>query len=106
MKIELNQDRLCLTRNQVMKVQGGIGHTVVCHRGAIWVTQYGDLRDVVLHAGETFTLDRDGIALMQAFAQSAISIRRPDVKTPASGLPVFARSGIFGAVFTRASARA
>ena len=77
MNIELNQDGICMKPKQVVKVRGGIGHSIVCHSGTVWVTQDGDLRDVVLHAGQSFMLNRKGPALVQAFEQSAISIERP-----------------------------
>ncbi len=92
MRIELNQDALCMARRQVVKVSGGRGHTVVCHDGSVWVTQDGDPRDVVLGAGETFTLDRDGTALVQAFEAGAISLRRPAPKIRGLGLGMFLRA--------------
>lgn len=76
MNIELNQDGLCLKPKQVVKVRNGKGHSVICHSGSVWVTQDGDSRDVILRAGESFTLDRNGPALVQAFEQGAISIAR------------------------------
>ena len=38
--------------------------------GSIWITQDGDLRDIVLGAGEAFDFDRRGDALLSAFADS------------------------------------
>lgn len=103
MRIELNQDGLCLKRHQVVKVRGGIGHTVVVHSGSIWVTQDGDPRDVILRAGQVFTLDREGPALLQAFEQGAISIRQPDRTPGATGLPGFLRASVHGTGFARVS---
>ncbi len=74
MNLELNQDELCLKPKQLVKVRGGAGHVIVCHSGSLWLTQDRDRRDIVLGAGESFTLDRDGLALVQALEQSAISI--------------------------------
>jgi hypothetical protein len=101
MRIELNQNGLCLKKNQLVKVRGGIGHTVDCNSGSVWVTQDGDTRDVILRAGDSFTLDRDGPALLQAFEPGAITIRQPDAKTRVSGLHAFLRAGILGAGFVR-----
>jgi len=80
MNLEMNRDGLCLKPNQVLKVRGGIGHTVVCHSGSVWVTQDRDRRDIVLGEGESFELDRDGLALVQAFEQSAISFASPALR--------------------------
>ena len=77
MNIELNQDGLCLKRNQVVIVRGGIGRSIVCDSGTVWVTQDGDVRDIILRAGESFTIDRNGPALVQAFESGSISITRP-----------------------------
>ncbi len=92
MRIELNQNGLCLERNKVVKMRGAIGHTVVCHSGSVWVTQDGDARDVILRAGETFTFDRDGPALLQAFEPSAISIVQVEGQIRMAGLAACLKS--------------
>lgn len=74
MNIQLNQNGLCLKRNQVVTVRGGIGHSIVCDSGIVWVTQEGDPRDIILRAGESFAIDRSGPTLVQAFEPGAISI--------------------------------
>jgi hypothetical protein len=94
MYIELNQDGLCLKTKQVVKVRGGRGHSIVCERGTVWVTQYGDPRDVVLRAGESLTLDRRGLALVQAFEPGAIRIARAEPPSRATGLLAFLKSAL------------
>jgi hypothetical protein len=101
MNIKLNQDELCLKRNQVVTVRGGLGHSIVCDSGTVWVTQDGDLRDIILRAGEAFTLDRNGPALVQAFEQGAISITRPVVQTRASVPARWSRRAVAGAGLPR-----
>jgi hypothetical protein len=96
MRIELNQNGLCLKRKKVVKVRGGIGHTVVCHSGSVWVTQDGDTRDVILYAGESFTFDRDGPALLQALDPGAISIVQSKGQTRAAGLLAFLKAFLHG----------
>lgn len=91
MKLELNQDGLCLKPRQMLKVRRGSGHTIVCHKGSVWLTQPGDGRDIVLGAGESFALDRNGVALVQALEQSAISIAAPSLRPRAA--PAAARIG-------------
>lgn len=77
MRLEMNQDDVCLKPKQLLKMRGGAGYTVLCQSGSVWLTQARDQRDIVLGAGESFALDRNGPALLQAFEQSAISIAPP-----------------------------
>ena len=101
MRIELNQDGICLKRRQLVKVRDGIGHTVVCASGSVWVTQDGDARDVILRAGESFTLDRKGPALVQAFEPGAITVLRSAPRSRMSALSAFLRANILGAGLLR-----
>jgi Protein of unknown function (DUF2917) len=94
MDLELNLGGICLKQKQVLKVRSGVGHAIVCDSGALWVTQYRDQRDVVLEAGQSFALDRDGLALVQALEPSAITIA-PATKgraSPPAALPRYART--------------
>jgi hypothetical protein len=75
MNIELNQDGLCLKPNQVVTVRGGLGHSIVCHSGVVWVTQDGDPR--------------------------AISIAQPEPQTRAARLPALLKSALSGAGLAR-----
>ncbi len=59
-----------LIRGQVRRVGGGIGRRVECLSGSLWVTQDGDLRDIVIDAGSGFSFDRPGLALLSALADS------------------------------------
>jgi uncharacterized protein (AIM24 family) len=96
MNIEFNQNGLCLKTKQLVKVRGGRGHAIVCDSGSVWVTQEGDPRDIVLDAGEAFTLDRSGTALVLAFEPGAISITQTDAQTRASGLAGLLKSAFSG----------
>jgi Protein of unknown function (DUF2917) len=97
MNIELNQNGLCLKRKQVVKVRDGRGHAIVCDSGSVWVTQEGDPRDIVLGAGEAFTLDRRGTALVLAFEPGAISIAKAEAHTRAPRLVALLRLALSGA---------
>jgi hypothetical protein len=52
------------------------GWTVRTLSGTVWLTQDGDVRDVVLEAGQDFTFDRDGTALLNALGEARIRICR------------------------------
>jgi hypothetical protein len=61
-----------LPRNVSLGLQRHTGDRIECVSGAVWVTQDGDLRDIVLTAGESFRLDRSGHALVSALADAGI----------------------------------
>lgn len=67
--MELDADPVCTRRlaaAELMKVYPAVGDTVMCCAGAVWITQEGDARDTILRAGERFTFDRRGMALIGA----------------------------------------
>ena len=74
MRLELNQEMLGLRPRELLRIRGVAGHALVCHSGSVWLTQHGDGRDILLGAGERFVLDRDGVALLQAFEQSSVGL--------------------------------
>jgi hypothetical protein len=61
-----------LRRGSLMRIEALAGHRVACQRGMVWLTQDRDPLDRVLCAGESFTLDRPGIVLINALAHDAI----------------------------------
>ena len=61
-----------LPRNVSLGLQRHAGDRIECVSGTVWVTQDGDLRDIVLNAGESFRIDRSGHALVSALADAGI----------------------------------
>jgi hypothetical protein len=57
---------LCMTESK--------GMTVTAHTGTVWVTEQGVERDVLLHSGESYTLTRRGLAVVEAFEEAAVSL--------------------------------
>lgn len=55
-----------LAPGQSLRVCDAVGSTVMCCAGTVWITQEGDLRDIFLTAGQSFTFDRSGLALIRA----------------------------------------
>ena len=47
---------------------------MTCFKGPVWITQNNDQRDVVLSAGQSFTLDRKGPAIVFALKDAAILV--------------------------------
>jgi hypothetical protein len=56
------------------RVIDGAGLTVLCLKGALWVTQEGDPSDVVLSAGESLLLERNGLTVLYALTPSSATI--------------------------------
>ena len=42
----------------------GVGTLVACTSGCVWLTQHGDSRDIILHAGDSFRIERPGCVVM------------------------------------------
>lgn len=55
-----------LAPGQSLRVRDAVGRTIMCCAGTVWITQEGDLRDIFLTAGQRFTFDRPGLALIHA----------------------------------------
>lgn len=48
-----------LAKNAAMPLRSDRGSTVWCRSGEVWITQDGDLRDIVLQPGGSFRIDAD-----------------------------------------------
>ena len=57
-----------LGTGKLIGIDHGEGSRVNCIEGALWITQSNDPRDVVIAQGESFVLDRPGLALVCAAA--------------------------------------
>ena len=55
-----------LKSREVLDIHDGKGLAVECLRGVLWITQSDDTDDIIVRGGETFVLDRDGLALISA----------------------------------------
>jgi hypothetical protein len=73
MNIQLENGNFQLARHGHLTVMDGRGSSMQCLFGSVWVTQDGDPRDIVLAAGDSFTLDRDGLAIVYATSDSGVA---------------------------------
>lgn len=71
-----------LSRHEVRAFTGHSGLKIASHRGRVWITQDGDPRDVVIAAGESHALDRDGPVYVQALDAAWVSM--PVAMAPAA----------------------
>jgi hypothetical protein len=94
MNIRLNSPPVCLAKSQAVTLTDAVGSEIKCLGGALWITQDQDPRDIVLQAGESFTLDRGGPAIVWALAASSVEMvpaRRPARLPHNPGRQVFRR---------------
>lgn len=75
MEIPANGEILMLRGRQHVRLHDAKGWTIRALGGAVWITQDGDLRDVVLEAGDSFTADRADV-LMSPFGEARVCIAR------------------------------
>lgn len=67
-----------LGRDQILRVRNARGRCIVVFQGMAWVTQEGDPRDRLITGGETFTLDRNGVALIHALEPTSLVLLASD----------------------------
>jgi len=63
-----------LAPNELVKLDGARGTTLRVTRGTLWITLEHDTRDVVLTAGDTFTIDRGGVTLIEAQGSATVCV--------------------------------
>ena len=70
----LTLEPITLATRSVHRIENAKGIRVPCVRGAIWVTQEDDPRDLILAAGQSVVLDRPGLAVVYAFEDAVITV--------------------------------
>jgi hypothetical protein len=63
-----------LQRGKFLRVLDGAGSTLTARHGEVWITEQDSVRDVVLRRGQSFTLGRRGLALVEAFSDASVSL--------------------------------
>ena len=74
MRIELLGGSLHLYKGQTLRVRDGVGSTVCCRAGTLWVTEENRPRDVLLGPGACHLLSQRGMALIQALGEADLAI--------------------------------
>jgi hypothetical protein len=65
-----------LRRGRIVRLPEGAGTTVTACAGTVWITEQDSPKDLVLTAGQSITLARPGLALVQAFRDASIVVDR------------------------------
>lgn len=87
MSIRFHQDRTSVEFNpengpihlegeQYLRMKKARGWVIRALNGRVWITQDWDLRDIVLEAGQSFTLDRDSDALIWPLDKGEVRLER------------------------------
>jgi len=82
MKIDLTQANIRLEPQRELSLVDAAGVEITCHRGAVWLTTEGDPRDIVLVAGDSHAVRRNGITLINALESTLVHVRMPRVQLP------------------------
>jgi len=69
---ELRHPLTDLTAGSMLRVYNGEGRAIVVFEGDVWITQHDDQRDFVLSGGESFSIDRPGLTLVEALRDSKL----------------------------------
>ena len=67
-----------LNNAEFLHLRGATGWTVKALEGALWITQDGDLRDIVLEPGESHRLDRRSPALISPMGNARLCLSLKD----------------------------
>ena len=70
----LTLEPIALAAGSVHRIETAKGIKVSCVRGATWITQERDPRDMILAAGQSVVLDRPGLAVVYAFKDAVITL--------------------------------
>ncbi|HEV3484352.1 MAG TPA: DUF2917 domain-containing protein [Vicinamibacterales bacterium] len=63
-----------LTRGKAFPIPDAAGRIVQTHHGVVWLTEERAGDDILLHAGESFRLERPGLAVLEALEDASILI--------------------------------
>jgi hypothetical protein len=69
---------LYLAKRAPLVLEHAAGVEVQCREGDVWITQYGDSRDVVLRAGQSFVLDLPSSTVLCSSRGAWITLARPE----------------------------
>jgi len=63
-----------LAPGEIVRLDGARGTTLRVTRGTLWITLERDVRDIVLSAGDTFTIDRGGLTVVEARGNATVCV--------------------------------
>jgi hypothetical protein len=70
----LDQGLSRLAAGEFLRIRDGIGQTLAVFDGFVWITQESDPCDAFVAKGETFTLYRPGLAVIEAVTDARVAV--------------------------------
>ncbi|HTN42922.1 MAG TPA: DUF2917 domain-containing protein [Nitrospiria bacterium] len=71
----ISPQEIRLSENAFWSVHGRSNEIEIeCREGMVWITEEGDHRDLVLHAGQRFRNEKRGLIIVQALAGAKITV--------------------------------
>jgi hypothetical protein len=80
MEIRLDQTAVKLAEHNTISIVDGKGARIAVTEGSVWITQDHDPRDVMLTAGESFVLDRNGKTIVEALRDAEVALDAPSLR--------------------------
>lgn len=77
MNLKLEPTDLALRFREMIRLEDAAGTRLRVLRGSVWITQDSDRKDYYLPATGTITLDRPGLALVQALEPVELVVWQP-----------------------------
>ena len=74
-----------LDARDVVKLPDVRSATLCVTRGTLWITQEGDPQDVVLRAGDTWVVERDGLTIVEAQGDAIFGVTGRRLETLVAG---------------------
>jgi Protein of unknown function (DUF2917) len=71
---DLNLASTSLRKGEILHLQHALGQRIEALSGRVWITMDGDLRDIVIDAGEGFTVDRGTDVLLSAISDAQFAV--------------------------------
>jgi hypothetical protein len=81
MNTDLNLSATFLAKGRLQRIDDGAGTLVSCLSGTLWLTQEGDLRDIVLEAGDEARIERGGASYLSALDNARFVLSRPSASS-------------------------
>jgi len=63
-----------LASGELVELDGARGTTLRVTRGTLWITHERDIRDIMLSAGDVYTIERGGLTLVEALADATVCV--------------------------------